>query len=88
MKAARRHRRAGYPRRGGGRAPAGRGGGEAEGGRTGICGSDLHEYPAGPIFIPVERDHALGRDRAPITIGHECCGEVTEPGAVLVEAPG
>ena len=22
---------------------------------TGICGSDLHEYLGGPIFIPVEK---------------------------------
>jgi (R,R)-butanediol dehydrogenase/meso-butanediol dehydrogenase/diacetyl reductase len=25
----------------------------------GICGSDLHEYLAGPIFIPVEHPHPL-----------------------------
>ncbi len=25
----------------------------------GICGSDLHEYSAGPIFIPVETRMAL-----------------------------
>ncbi|WP_424929750.1 2,3-butanediol dehydrogenase [Amaricoccus tamworthensis] len=47
---------------------------------TGICGSDLHEYLAGPIFIPVEEDHPLSRDRAPITMGHEYCGTVTELG--------
>lgn len=25
----------------------------------GICGSDLHEYLAGPVFIPVEAPHPL-----------------------------
>ncbi|WP_329609787.1 alcohol dehydrogenase catalytic domain-containing protein [Paracoccus benzoatiresistens] len=47
---------------------------------TGICGSDLHEYLAGPIFVPVEKDHPLSRDKAPITMGHEYCGTVSELG--------
>ncbi len=47
---------------------------------TGICGSDLHEYLAGPIFIPVDQIHPLSQDRAPITMGHEYCGTVTELG--------
>ncbi|WP_272835602.1 2,3-butanediol dehydrogenase [Paracoccus aestuarii] len=47
---------------------------------TGICGSDLHEYLAGPIFVPVDHDHPLSHDRAPITMGHEYCGTVTEIG--------
>lgn len=25
----------------------------------GICGSDLHEYVAGPVFIPVDAPHPL-----------------------------
>ncbi len=48
---------------------------------TGICGSDLHEYLAGPIFIPVGAEHPLSHDAAPITMGHEYCGEITELGA-------
>lgn len=48
---------------------------------TGICGSDLHEYLAGPIFVPVEQDHPLSHDKAPITMGHEYCGTITELGA-------
>ena len=48
---------------------------------TGICGSDLHEYLAGPIFVPVGQDHPLSHDHAPITMGHEYCGTVTELGA-------
>lgn len=48
---------------------------------TGICGSDLHEYLAGPIFVPVEQFHPLSHDKAPITMGHEYCGTVSELGA-------
>ncbi|MBY6154301.1 2,3-butanediol dehydrogenase [Vannielia litorea] len=47
---------------------------------TGICGSDLHEYLAGPIFVPVDEDHPLSHDKAPITMGHEYCGTVAELG--------
>lgn len=46
----------------------------------GICGSDLHEYSAGPIFIPVEEPHPLSQQRAPIIMGHEFAGEVVEVG--------
>lgn len=47
---------------------------------TGICGSDLHEYLAGPIFIPVGAKHPLSGDKAPIVMGHEYCGTITELG--------
>jgi len=47
---------------------------------TGICGSDLHEYIAGPIFIPVDNPHPITGDRAPIVMGHEFSGEVVEIG--------
>ena len=47
---------------------------------TGICGTDLHEYLAGPIFIPQGQPHPLSGDQAPITLGHEFCGEVVEVG--------
>ncbi|TYC61802.1 2,3-butanediol dehydrogenase [Rhodobacterales bacterium] len=47
---------------------------------TGICGSDLHEYLAGPIFIPVGDEHPLSHDKAPITMGHEYCGTISELG--------
>ena len=47
---------------------------------TGICGSDLHEYLAGPIFVPVGENHPLSQDKSPITMGHEFCGEVVELG--------
>lgn len=45
----------------------------------GICGSDLHEYTAGPIFIPTET-HPLSGDKAPIVMGHEFSGRVVEIG--------
>lgn len=46
----------------------------------GICGSDLHEYAAGPIFIPVDAPHPISGDKAPIIMGHEFAGEVVEVG--------
>lgn len=47
---------------------------------TGICGSDLHEYVAGPIFVPVDKPHAVSDEVAPIVMGHEFSGEVAEVG--------
>jgi (R,R)-butanediol dehydrogenase/meso-butanediol dehydrogenase/diacetyl reductase len=47
--------------------------------RVGICGTDLHEYLKGPIFIPTE-PHPLTGLKAPITLGHEFCGEVVAVG--------
>ena len=46
----------------------------------GICGSDLHEYLAGPIFIPVGQPHPLTGGIAPITLGHEFSGKIVEVG--------
>ncbi|MFC0560901.1 2,3-butanediol dehydrogenase [Halalkalibacter alkalisediminis] len=46
----------------------------------GICGSDLHEYLAGPIFVPVEEPHPVSNGKAPIIMGHEFSGEVVEIG--------
>ena len=45
----------------------------------GICGTDLHEYLAGPIFIPTE-EHPLTHVKAPVILGHEFSGEVIEIG--------
>lgn len=47
---------------------------------TGICGSDLHEYLAGPIFVPVDAPHAVSNEVAPIVMGHEFSGTVVEIG--------
>jgi len=46
----------------------------------GICGSDLHEYAAGPIFIPVDAPHPISGEKAPIVMGHEFAGEVVAVG--------
>ena len=46
---------------------------------NGICGTDLHEYFAGPIFVPSEPHPLTGR-QAPLVLGHEFSGTVTEVG--------
>jgi (R,R)-butanediol dehydrogenase/meso-butanediol dehydrogenase/diacetyl reductase len=46
----------------------------------GICGSDLHEYLAGPIFIPVDAPHPLTGAKAPLILGHEFSGKIVEVG--------
>ena len=45
----------------------------------GICGTDLHEYVAGPIVTPVE-PHPLTGARNPQILGHEFAGEVVATG--------
>ena len=47
---------------------------------TGICGSDLHEYQEGPIFIPVGHKDKLTGGEAPVTLGHEFCGVIEKVG--------
>ncbi|WP_187978031.1 2,3-butanediol dehydrogenase [Mycetocola sp. JXN-3] len=43
----------------------------------GICGSDLHEYLDGPIFVPpAGHPHPISGEEAPITLGHEMSGVV------------
>ena len=55
----------------------------------GICGTDLHEYLGGPIYIPVERPHPLTGVQAPVIIGHEMSGEVVDVGDEVESfAPG
>ena len=46
----------------------------------GICGTDLHEYMGGPIYIPVDAPHALTGVRAPVITGHELSGRVAAIG--------
>src|SRR5699024_9221311 len=37
----------------------------------GICGTDIHEYQDGPIFIPPKGSpHPVTGEEAPITLGH------------------
>ena len=46
----------------------------------GICGTDLHEYAAGPIFTQVNVPHPLSGRMAPLVPGHEFAGTVAEVG--------
>lgn len=47
----------------------------------GICGTDLHEYLDGPIFIPAAgHPHPISGESAPVTIGHEMSGVVYQVG--------
>jgi len=54
----------------------------------GICGTDLHEYVAGPIVTPVE-PHPLTGASNPQILGHEFAADVVEVGAAVRSArPG
>lgn len=47
----------------------------------GICGTDLHEYLEGPIFIPpAGHPHPISGESAPVTLGHEFSGTVAALG--------
>jgi (R,R)-butanediol dehydrogenase / meso-butanediol dehydrogenase / diacetyl reductase len=47
---------------------------------AGICGTDLHEYAYGPIFVPKE-PHPLTGAFGPQVLGHEFGGVVVKAGA-------
>jgi len=47
----------------------------------GLCGTDLHEYLGGPLYIPSQAPHPLTGAKAPVILGHEMSGEVVEVGA-------
>lgn len=49
----------------------------------GICGTDLHEYLGGPIFIPDDEPHPRTGKQLPLTLGHEFSGVVTEVGETV-----
>jgi (R,R)-butanediol dehydrogenase/meso-butanediol dehydrogenase/diacetyl reductase len=47
----------------------------------GICGTDLHEYLDGPIFVPAAgHPHPISHEEAPVTLGHEFSGTITAVG--------
>ena len=50
---------------------------------TGICGTDLHEYLDGPIFIPTETEHVYSGQKASVILGHEFAGEIVEVGSAV-----
>ena len=57
------------------------GGAKIEVSWCGICGSDLHEYTAGPIFVPPSGSpHPLTGEEMPMVLGHEFGGRVVEVG--------
>lgn len=47
---------------------------------AGICGTDLHEYLEGPIFISTEQPDPFLGQTAPVTLGHEFAGTVVNVG--------
>jgi len=52
----------------------------------GICGTDLHEFQAGPIFIPsADRPHPLTAEVPPVVMGHEFAGTVAEIGSEVTD---
>ena len=42
----------------------------------GLCGTDLHEYLGGPLYIPAQAPHPLTGALAPVILGHELSGRV------------
>ncbi|MEF9602084.1 2,3-butanediol dehydrogenase [Paracoccus sp. PXZ] len=55
---------------------------------VGICGTDLHEYASGPIFIPTA-PHPYSGAHGPQVLGHEFGGEVVAVGeGVTKVVPG
>ena len=53
--------------------------------RAGICGTDLEEYLAGPVTIPVGWPHPTSGRQAPLTLGHELVGTVVYLGDEVTE---
>ncbi|GGE59590.1 alcohol dehydrogenase catalytic domain-containing protein [Nesterenkonia cremea] len=53
--------------------------------RNGICGTDLHEYYDGPIFIPADGPHPITGRQKPLVMGHEFSGTVVEAGPGVTE---
>lgn len=47
----------------------------------GICGTDLHEYVAGPIDTPGDGPHPITGEQVPIRFGHEFGGTVVAVGS-------
>src|SRR5699024_5455323 len=52
---------------------------------AGICGTDLHEYLEGPIFISTDKPDPFLGQKAPVTLGHEFSGVVDDIGSKVAE---
>ncbi|MFU1769772.1 2,3-butanediol dehydrogenase [Mammaliicoccus sciuri] len=48
---------------------------------AGTCGTDLHEYLEGPIFISTDKPDPFLGQKAPVTLGHEFAGVVEDIGS-------
>lgn len=48
---------------------------------AGICGSDLHEYQEGPVFVPVNEPDQFTGEVAPLIMGHEFAGVIEKVGS-------
>lgn len=46
----------------------------------GVCGTDLHEYLGGPLYIPVDEPHPVTGAQAPVILGHELSGRIVAVG--------
>ena len=54
----------------------------------GICGTDLHEYLDGPIFVPpAGHPHPISGEAAPVTLGHEMSGTAGRTTMSLMRRP-
>lgn len=49
----------------------------------GICGTDLSQYASGPTAVPIDEPHPVTGATAPVTLGHEFSGVVTEVGEAV-----
>ena len=52
---------------------------------AGICGSDLHEYQEGPVFVPAEKADPLTGEIAPLIMGHEFAGVIEKVGSQVTK---
>ncbi|MGI2254416.1 alcohol dehydrogenase catalytic domain-containing protein, partial [Staphylococcus cohnii] len=52
---------------------------------AGICGTDLHEYLEGPIFISADKPDPFLGQKAPVTLGHEFAGVVDDIGSKVTK---
>jgi len=51
----------------------------------GISETDMKEYAAGPIHVPVDRPHPLTGVKAPMILGHEIVGVVSAVGSEVID---
>ncbi len=47
----------------------------------GVCGTDAHEYAAGPVMYPVVQRHGVTGHQGPLVPGHEFAGTVVATGS-------